>query len=76
MGIRFTGSGCGVEFATAAAAAAAAGTGEAGDEGAGAGVGGAPKIFANLASLYTQMDMLTVVVARNLPSPGVTVEKG
>lgn len=33
-----------------------------------------PKILANLASLYTQRAMLTVVVVRNLPMPGVTVE--
>jgi hypothetical protein len=35
-----------------------------------------PKIFANRASLYTQIDIFTVVVARNLAVPGVTVEKG
>lgn len=36
----------------------------------------APKIFANRASLYTQMAMFTLVVVRNLAVPGVTVEKG
>lgn len=35
-----------------------------------------PKSLANRASLYTHMDMLTIVVVRNLAVPGVTVAKG
>lgn len=35
-----------------------------------------PNNFANRASLYTQMDIFTVVVVRNFAVPGVTVAKG
>ena len=46
------------------------------DPGVAAGEGFAPKMRANLASLYTQIPMFTAVVVRNLAVPGKTVEKG
>lgn len=39
------------------------------------GGGDAPKSFANLASLYTQIAIFTLVVETNLAVPGVTFEK-
>ena len=90
MGIRLTGAaaagGCGVDLGgtdgdgdDGAFAGPAVSVGEELEDGAeeeeDEGAGDAPNILANLASLYTQIDMLTVVVVRNLPNPGVTVAK-
>lgn len=46
------------------------------DEEDGVGLDCAPNIRANLASLYTQIPIFTVVVARNLAVPANTEENG
>lgn len=70
----------GAFFTAAVAAAVAADTAAADDVPDGwhwvEGLVDGPNSFAKRASLYTQMDMLTVVVVRNFAVPGVTVEKG
>jgi hypothetical protein len=72
----------GILAAVFAAVTAAAATGledsrddgVAGDNEEGDGPDEGPNIFANLASLYTHIDMFTAVVVTNFAVPGVTVE--
>jgi hypothetical protein len=60
----------------AVTAAAATGLEDGRDDDVGDGPDEGPNIFANLASLYTHIDMFTAVVVTNFAVPGVTVENG